>query len=101
MSPTFRILLVEDSMRVNGVIPRRKVLHVYHNVITHFGMDHGAKEAQPAWLRNLGSVGVTCVLFIHSFFVHTTNSIWTFIQECGRMPLEVGGVKETLYIDIL
>lgn len=100
MSPTFRILLVEDSMRMNGVGSRCEVLHVHHNVITHFGTDHGTKETQPVWLRDLGSVRITCVLFIHCFFVHTTNSIRTFIQEYGGMALKKKKITITNLLEI-
>lgn len=93
-SPTFRILLVEDSMRMDWIWSRCKVFHVYYDVITHFCTDHRSKEAQPLWFEDLSRESLICVLLIHSFFIHPSNPCWTTVQKYRGMPLEMRGVTK-------
>lgn len=77
----FRVLLVEDAMRMDGVGPQGKVFQVNDDLIPHFSSDQRAQEPEPSWLGHFSAVRGVRVLFIHCFLINTAYPICTSGEE--------------------
>lgn len=85
--PTFWVFLVEHSMWMKGIRPRRKVFQMHHNVVTHFSADHWSQEAQPIRLGDFGGEALIWILPVHSLFIDTSNAIRLLLQILRGMSI--------------
>lgn len=81
MYPTFRVLLIEDSMRVERIRPGGEVLHVHLYDISHLSPYYGPQEAEPGRFRHLRGIGGICVLSVQSLLVNTPYPVHASWQK--------------------
>ena len=93
---TLCFLLIENPVRMYGVVPVGKVLQVDYNDITDLCPKDGPQEAQPGRARDLLAVRLVRKLAEHGLLVDPADAFGSFLKKVGCLTEIIEEKSETL-----